>query len=301
MKLDMPKWFNEYAAALKCIEYPVDAYASWGVYYDVLFPEAKWGASDIGSLAVARPIDIRNLNDKQCNAYENILRCKCVGVNLDAPLYHFTTFANLNEAVNRGGFVLTQPRDWSVNWEDTAFKNLLKQDGAPGDIRQLVNAYIRDSYGMCWTLDGGNENILEMSRRKHPGESILLLSTTARKLLRAYITDNFSVRACSLVKIVYLSGSELRKKSVSPDDLQSADVGTDVHHASISKTIDKYAAQDEVRLIVEDCSNYSRKTNISVTNHETGQDEVKLIKHVDLSSAINSIRVLPNDYMVLCK
>lgn len=301
MKPDMPKWFYEYAAALKCIKYPVNACASWSIYHDVLFPEAEWGALDIGSLAMARPIDIKNLNDKQRTAYEEILRYKCVGIDLDAPLYHFTTFANLNEAVRRGGFILSQPRDWSVNWEDTAFKNLLNRDGTQDDIRRLANAYIKDSYGMCWTLDDGNENILEMVRRKHPNESIVLLSTTARKLLEVYIIDSISILSCSLVKIEYLSGNELRKKSVSPDDLQSADVGTDVHHDSISKTINKYAAQNEARLIVEDCLNYSRKTNISVTNHETGQDEVKLIKHVDLSSAINSIRVLPNDYMFLCK
>lgn len=87
---------------------------------------------------------------------------------------------------------------------------------------------------------------------------------------------------------------------MSSDDLMFGDAGTDVHHESISKTIDKYQSQDEVRLIFEDCLECSDKTLIKIVNTMSGREEIKLIKHIDLRMVITSIRVAENDYLFKC-
>ena len=296
--MELPEWFTEYKMALSQID-SAGFSESWNQSYDTLFGELEWSDDDVNSIVKQRKIEFDSLNEKQKKAYEQILKCKCAGINLDTPIYHYATFSYLNEAIKRGGFLLSQPKEWSVNWEDTAFKNLQK-NAKLTDTEELVNVYLKNSYGMCWTLNGDNENILEMEKRKHPGESIVIIASTVRRLLRAYITDNISIRACSMAKIEYLPRRDLKEKNVSPNDLQFGDAGTDVHHYSISRTIDKYQAQDEVRLIFEDCQECCDKTLITIVNKVSGREEIKLIKHIDLRMVITSIRVAENDYLFKC-
>lgn len=294
----LPEWFTEYKMALSQID-NADFNESWSQSYDTLFGELEWSDDDVNSIVKQRRIEFDRLSVKQKKAYEQILECKCAGINLDTPIYHYTTFSYLNEAIKRGGFLLSQPKEWSVNWEDTAFKNLQK-NAKSTDTEELVNVYLKNSYGMCWTLTGDNENILEMEKRTHPGESIVIIASTVRRLLRAYITDNISIRACYVAKIEYLPRRDLKKKNVSPNDLQFGDAGTDVHHESISKTIDEYQSQEEVRLIVEDSPECSDKTFITIVNKVFEREEIKLIKHIDLRMVITSIRVAENDYLFKC-
>lgn len=297
-RMELPEWFTEYKKALSQID-GADFSGSWNQSYDTLFGELEWSDDDVNSIVEQRKIEFDSFNEKQKKAYEQILECKCAGINLDTPIYHYTTFSYLNEAIKMGGFLLSQPKDWSINWEDTIFKNLQKSAKST-EAEELVNAYLKYSFGMCWTLNGDNENILEMERRKHPGESVVIIESTVRKLLSAYITDNISIRACSVVRMKYLPGKDLRGGKVSSDDLMFGDAGTDVHHESISKTIDKYQSQDEVRLIFEDYQECCDKTLITIVNKMYGREEIKLIKHIDLRMVITSIRVAENDYLFKC-
>ena len=291
-----PIWFAEYQEALATILMEDSEPDHWSASCDILFGEEEWKDGEYDSTAQSKPI-VANNEHKQ-NAYRTLLECNCVGLNLSNQIYHVTTVAWLNEARKRNGFILSRPGDWSVNWEDTAFKTLLKESQPQGQqsYAELAEAYMKYSYGMCWSLDVDNGNVIGMMKRKHPREDIAIISSTAEKLLSAYVTDNLSARGCHLIRMNYSSGSNLKAARIDSADLESGDVGTSVHHEAIANTHNKFKTQNEVRLIVEDCPNDLKKTTLVYKNYETGKAENKLIKHVDLDSIITSIKVVKNEY-----
>lgn len=270
----------------------------WITNYEILFGEEEWKDSDFNSVAKSKPIT-QDTEDKR-KAYRALLQCNCIGVDLADPIFHVTTMAWLNEARKRNGFVLSRPRGWSVSWEDTMFKSLSMQAQKQGKkyAELLVEAYMKYSYSMCWSLDADNGNVLEMAKRKHPGEDIVVISSTAEKLLSAYITDNLSVRGCFLSKMQYSTGNHLKSNELDMTELDSGDVGTAMHHESITITHKKFEAQNEVRLIVEDCPNDLRKTTMTYRNYATNKQEEMLIKHVDLDSIITSVKIIKNEYVI---
>ena len=270
----------------------------WITNYGILFGEEEWKDSDYNSVAKSKPI-IQDTEDKR-KAYRALLRCNCIGVDLTDQLFHVTTMAWLNEARKRNGFVLSRPRGWSVSWEDTMFKSLSLQAQKQGKkyAELLVEAYMKYSYSMCWSLDADNGNVLEMAKRKHPGEDIVVISSTAEKLMSAYITDNLSALGCFLSKMQYSTGNHLKSIALDMAELDSGDVGTAMHHESITNTHKKFETQNEVRLIVEDCPNDLNKTTITHHNYATSKQEEMLIKHVDLDSIITSVKIMKNEYVI---
>jgi len=293
-----PAWFVEYQGALTTIIKEEPKPDLWAASCDLLFGEEEWKDGEYDSTARSKPIVADN--EQKRKAYRTLLECNCAGLSLSDKIYHVTTVAWLNEARRRNGFILSRPGDWSVNWEDTAFKTLLKESQSQGQpsYAELAEAYMKYSYGMCWSLDIDNGIVIDMMKRKHPCEDIAIISSTAEKLLSAYITDNLSARGCFLVKMNYSSGGNLKAARIDPTDLGSGDAGTSVHHETITNTHNKFKAQNEVRLIVEDCSNDLQKTTLVYQNCKTGETENKLIKHVDLDSIITSVKVVKNEYIL---
>lgn len=270
----------------------------WITNYGILFGEEEWKDLDFDSSVKSKQIP-KDTEDKR-KAYRALLQCNCIGVDLADPIFHVTTMAWLNEAKKRKGFVLSRPRGWSVSWEDTIFKSLLAQAKNQGSeyAKLLVEAYMKYSYSMCWSLDADNGNVLEMAKRKHPGEDIVVISSTAEKLMSAYITDNLSARGCYLSKMQYSAGNHLKSIGLDVAELDSGDVGTAMHHESITITHKKFEAQNEVRLIVEDCPNNLRKTTMTYHNYTTNEQEEMLIKHVDLESIITNVKIIKNEYVI---
>ena len=296
--ISLPQWYLDYRESWKQVSYEEYGLDSWQTAYDELFGEADEGDSfSPRRLPIAFPIEDR----AKRKTFETILKNNSCGLALDTTIFHYTTSAYLNEAVKRGGFILSQPKDWSVQWEDSVFKNRLKElqrkSKEPTIPSLLANSYMRDSYGMCWTLNDDNPCIAAMFKRKHASESIVVISSTVKQLLSAYMTDNLSVRSCFLIKMRYCSEKKLRESVVDPEDLFIGDFGTDVHHNSIAVTANKFVDQNEVRLIVEDSQSLSDKTIIQIRNQSSGHTETKLVKHVDFASIINSVRVFPNEYL----
>ena len=297
-KTALPTWFVECQEALATTPQEEPTLNNWAENYDLLFGEEEWKDGECDSTAQSKPIVADN--EQKLKAHRALLECNCVGIGLSDQIYHVTTVAWLNEARKRNGFMLSRPGDWSVVWEDTAFKTLLRksQSQGPQSNVDLVEAYMKYSYGMCWSLDGDNKNVIDMMKRKHPCENIAIVSSTAEKLLGAYITDNLSARGCFLIKMNYLPGNNLKTKTIDASDLILGDAGTSVHHESTANTHVKFKAQNEVRLIVEDCPNDLQKTSVVYRNYKTGKTENKLIKQVDLDSIITSVKVIKNEYLL---
>lgn len=303
--ISLPPWYLDYREAWKHVSHEESDLNTWQSAYDVLFEKTSVDQDEHSSNTTLMPIVIPEGCCAKSDAFETILKSNSGGLKLNEPLFHYTTFSNLNSALNLGGFVLSRPGTWSVNWEDTEFKNScnkLKNDQAvEGDLaKKILNFFSRDSYAMCWTIDEDNPCVVDYVRRKHPSESIAVISTTVRQLLGAYINDNLSVCRCFLVKMEYLKEKKLRRLEVEPESLTSGDNGSEVHRQSVSLTADKFEKQHEVRLIVEDSIDYPDKTMIDTNNHMSGNRETHLVKHVNLSAIINSVRMIPNDYLFGC-
>ena len=295
---ELASWFLECRKALQKVMRKKTS-NNWGYWYDVLFPEQEWKDSDpLPARMCSRLIDFKSLTNNQKKAYENILKYKCIGLDLDTPLYHYTTLGYLNEAIRHGGFLLSLPKDWSVNWEDTKFKNTIRSGKDITALGKGVGEGLMNySYAMCWSLDENNHGLLERVKKNHPGEPVVILESNARKLLSAYITDNLSVLACSLVRMKYLRNKQMKELMLSFDDLQFGDAGTEAHHDSISMTNIKFSQQKEVRLIYEVDFQHVTGTTVTMENHKTNKRSKKLIVQIDLRSAINSVRVVANDYL----
>lgn len=299
VKRALPQWFLDYLEALKRIDYSDCAMDDWNSAYDTLFGEEEWQDTDIGSIAHVKPIDFPIEDETKRKAYETILRANSFGLDLNTPIFHYTTSFYLSEAIKRGGFFLAQPKDWSHNWEDAPFKNYLsahKNDTTEEvDVEKIcVDSFLDYSYAMCWTLDDKNQNLIEKKQRDKPSDKIIIIASTVRQLLGAYITDNISVRSCFIVPMEYISEKELRKEVVDPLVLGLGDLGMDAHHASISVTASKYAEQNEVRLLVENSSKLFEKEIIHIEDNDSGHGKKMMIKHIDIQSVINSVREADN-------
>lgn len=134
-----------------------------------------------------------------------------------------------------------------------------------------------------------------MEQRKHPGEPIVVLRTTARDLLKAYYRDRTALIRCFLLKMKYLTSKGLQRIDPNLENLKDANIGTALHVEADSMTHVKFENQNEVRLIIEDCLEDKDKTyDIRVDCASLKPPRVLLAKHIDVFSVVKNIDVYHN-------
>lgn len=306
IRKDAEAWKNLFEAYKQvCAEYPSDGTELKVLQaYERIFPERD-DDGDCGVSLCEPKIIPDALKGDDLKAYETLLSENCPDINLNQKLYHVTTLSHFLEAQKAGGFFLAQPRTWSVKWEDTPFKNLLdkieKNEVGKSEDKEinmsLVDVYQRSTFGMCWTLDKVNDDVIEMERRKHPGEAIVVLSTTARDLLKAYYRDRSSRIRCYLLKMKYLKRKKLLDVDVDLSDIADPNFGTLEHIESDTMTHDKFSGQNEVRLIVEDCPEDLDKTYDIRKDVRKKTARVLMAKHIDIFATVKEVDIYPAGVM----
>ncbi len=269
----------------------VNNFMNWENCLKIIYGELEVVDSDKLVYGFRLPKDIRVLPDiseeVRCLAYQEILRHNMDNVELECPLFHYVALPHFVKAVLSSAFFLARPYTWSKS-DDPAFNAAIKTRILGNTIlsewqRKFLGAYMRNTFGMCWSRKSGNENLIAKKIKDGGGAPIVEIQSTASKLLSAYLTmtDPVAPAKYFLVDMVYVSASDLKRTSFSPEDLELVNYAFQRHREMLSLMANKYKTQDEVRLIVERVDN---------RGEELVEDKF-FPKKIDLSTVITGIRL----------
>lgn len=261
--------------------------------YEQFFGEVEWGRSE----NIYSKISLQGAGQEKLDTYDKLLQSNCLGVQLSDAIYHVTTWSRFCDSIRYGGFVLAHPKDWSVQWEDSAFKNLLKKrfakdGGVEAKIKDFVDCYQRYTYAMCWSLSPWNKSVHDKKKRdmaKSIQEPLVLLKSSVKKLLSAYYQDRSSFARCFICRVNYEGKTQLKSTVPCVSDLYNGDIGTYNHWDSVSTTSDEFEAQNEVRLLFEDVDDDREKTVLTQNDLAKRKEKVMIAKAIDLHDVIEEV------------
>jgi hypothetical protein len=224
--------------------------------------------------------------DERKEAYQVILSYNMDDVDPACQLYHYISMPHFIKAIEASAFFLARPYTWSKS-DDPAFNDAIKTGKLDGVIlsecqKKFLEAYMRNTFGMCWSRTPSNENLLSKKHKDGNGSPVLEIQSNAMNLLSAYLTDKDPMAPAKffLVDMQYVKQSTLDETPFDPDDLDNVNYAFPRHREMLSLMAKQYKAQDEVRLIVE-----------RVDNEEIIVEDKYFAKRVDLSKVITGIKV----------
>lgn len=261
--------------------------------YEQFFGDAEWGESENRFTKIS----FQGADQEKLDLYDKLLQNNCLGVQLCDTIYHVTTWSRFCDSIRYGGFVLVHPKDWSVQWEDSAFKNLLKKRFAKEEmsspkVKDFVDCYQRYTYAMCWSLSPWNKSVCDKKRRdmeESIQEPLILLKSSVKKLLAAYYQDRSSFARCFISRMNYKGEKSLKSTVPYVNDLENGDIGTYSHFDSVSTTSDGFKVQNEVRLLFEDVDDDNEKTVLTQNNRSELKEKVMIVKPIELQNVIEEV------------